>query len=267
MNINNTDVNQTFHLPRFRQYALAHWREKKRTYFWHFAILIMIYFLILLIINNSYSTKEQSIFYYIGLVSTGFIFSLRYFSSLAKPESGLIELMQPVSTLEKWGLSVFLIMIIYPLVYSLLFVIMTLPVHWFTMATMSEYKDPNIYQLFIPLQDISTSNDYNNITVLAQMPLWSLFFGCNSYALTTSIFFKRLPIIKSIALGFIIFLVFLLLAIAVEPDVETLIRYWFDSKTYYLNTWAVILNILWWIVAPVLMLVASFFALKGRDLV
>ncbi|MBS9781181.1 MAG: hypothetical protein KGV56_01680 [Gammaproteobacteria bacterium] len=261
-NINDKTINQTFYAPRFRQYALAQWREKKRAYCWHFAILIMIYFLILLMINNGYSTEEQCIVYYIGLVSTGFIFSLRYFSSLAKPESGLIELMQPVSTLEKWLLSVFIIMIAYPVIYSLLFVTMTVPVHWFTMATLSEYSDPSMYQLFIPLQDIS-----KNITALGQIPLWALFLGCNSYALTTSIFFKRLPIIKSIALGFIIFLVFLLLAIAVEPDVDDLVKYWFDSKTYRLHTRAVILNILWWIVAPVLMFVASFFALKGRDLV
>ncbi len=267
MSVNDKTINQTFHLPRFRQYALAHWREKKRAYFWHFAILIMIYFLTLLMVKNDYRTDMQCSFYYLGLVSTGFIFSLRYFSSLAKPASGLIELMQPVSTLEKWGLSVFLIMIIYPLVYSLLFVIMTLPVHWFSIATMSEHRDPSMYQLFIPLQDISFSNDYKYITALGQIPLWALFLGCNSYALTTSIFFKRLPIIKSIALGFIIFLVFLLLAIAIEPDIDDLMKYWFDTKTYLFNVKAFILNILWWVVAPLLMFIASFFALKGRDLV
>ncbi len=257
---------QIFHAPRFWQYTLAHWSEKKRTYFWHFAIIAMMYFLILLMINDEYQTEVQSIFYYTGLIATGFIFSLRYFSSLAKPESGLIELMRPASTFEKWLLSVMMIMLVYPLLYSVLFITMTTPMNWINLARLSEYSNPNYYQLFMPLQAFSFENSYNNITVRAQIPVWLLFFGINSYALATSIFFKRLPMIKSIALGFILFLIFLLVVIAMKPEVEEIIKYWFDSKTYLPNACAFILGVLWWIVAPLLMFCASFFTLKGRDL-
>ncbi len=257
---------QIFHAPRFWQYALAHWSEKKQTYFWHFAIIAMIYFLILPMIGDNYETEVQSVVYYTGLIITGFIFSLRYFSSLAKPESGLLELMQPVSAFEKWLLSVVMIMLVYPLLYSVLFIIMTAPMNWINLARLSEYSNPTDYQLFIPLQAFSFENSYNDITVKAQIPVWLLFFGINSYALATSIFFKRTPMIKSIALGFILFLIFLLVSTMIESDIGKIIRYWFDNKTYLSNTRAFVLGILWWIVAPLLMFFSTFFALKGRDL-
>ncbi len=256
--------NQTFYLPRFWQYTRAHWSEKKRPYFWHFAVICMIYFLILMMINNKYETITQASSYYNGLITTGFVFSLRYFSSLAKPESGLIELMRPASSLEKWLLSVIITMILYPILYTVLFLLMTAPISWLSMQEHKQYADS--YKLFIPLREIIFYNSHNMMTVKEQIPLWLAFWGINSYALVTSVLFKRLPIIKSITLAFIIFLIFLVFATVATPDIGYIIDYWFDSEIYLPHSRAFILGLLWWVVSPLLMFFANFFALKGRDL-
>ncbi len=257
---------QIFYFPRFWQYARAHWSEKKRPYFWHFAIIVMIYFLILMMANHSYRTINQSQLYYTGLIITGFIFSLRYFSALAKPESALLELMRPASSLEKWLLAIIITMILYPVIYTVLFLPMTAPLSWLSMQKHSQHYADS-YQLFIPLREIIFTAYYEDaLTAKGQMPFWLAFWGINSYALVTSVLFKRLPIVKSVVLAFFLFLIFLLLGLSVKADLEKFTQYWFDSKTYIPNTQAFILGLLWWIVAPLLMFFAGLFALRGRDL-
>ncbi len=259
-------LNQTSHLPRFVQYARAHFSEKKRAYVWHFAVCCMIYFILLILINREYETDMQMVVYYMGLLVTGAIFSLRYFSELARPESGLLELMRPVSCFEKWLLAALVTMIAYPLVYSVLFVAMTAPFNWLYTTLIQSYKDPLDYQLFIPLKGFASPYNAKNITTLGQAPLWLFYLGLNSYALATSIFFKRLPIIKSVALGFALFLVMLFLLRLGSSDIEDVVNYWFDSKSYHFHLRAFVLGILCWFVAPFLMFFSSYFFLKGRDL-
>ncbi len=258
--------NQTFHLPRFVQYARAHFSEKKRAYFWHFAVCCMIYFILLTLINSEYETEVQLVVYYTGLWVTGGVFSLRYFAGLARPESGLLELMRPVSCFEKWLLAALMTMIAYPLVYSVLFVAMTAPFNWFHTTLMQSYKNPIDYQLFIPMKAFASSHNANHITTLAQVPLWLFFWGLNGYALATSIFFKRLPIIKSVALGFALFLVMVFLLSLGHSDIDDVAEYWFDSKSYHFHLRAFVLGVLCWFVAPLLMFCSSYFFLKGRDL-
>ncbi len=257
-------TSQIFYPPRFLQYAKAHFREKKRAYFWHFAIIAMMYFITLLMIGDDYATEIQELFYYFGFILTGFVFTLRYFSDLAKSESCLIAMMRPASELEKWLLAVLVTLILYPIVYTLLFTVMTAPSSWLGAMTHSEYALE--YQLFIPLTNFEFGYDWRNISGIEQIPLWLFSIGLNSYALTTSLFFKRYPMIKSAALAFILFLMCIFLSSVITPDLEKIGDYWFNSNTVDFHLRAFILGIMLWFVAPTLMLLSSFFALKGRDL-
>ncbi len=263
-------TNQLFHLPRFWQYARAHFSEKKRAYFWHFAVIAMLYFFILLMAKDDYKTHLQGNFYYMGLISTGFVFALRYFSDLARPESGLLALMRPASSTEKWLLAVIVTMIVYPIVYTLLFLLITYPssiasVH----AHSNALKNHNYYnyQLFIPFKHLVMDFYTGEITnALEQGFLWCFFLGANSYALTTSILFKRFPVIKSAALGFIFFFCCVSMAMIGNSEIEKIYKYWFTINDYEFNLQAFLLGIMLWFIAPTLMLIASYFAMQEREL-
>lgn len=260
--------NQTFSLRRFMRYARAHMSERRRAYFWHFAVISMIYFVILLMFlpddEPRYEIHTQMFFYYAGLIITGGVFALRYHSSLARPESALINLMQPVSAFEKWLLAITITIVVYPITYTLIYFIMTSPVVWLGQYLIESSEASNSYRLFVPLSHLEYR--YNSIRVVDQLPFWLIYTSLCGYALTTSVLFKRLPVIKSIALGFGIFLLFLLTMISTAPDADVL-YYLFDRRQSDFGALGYFVSGLMWIVTPLLLLAASFRALKERDLV
>ncbi|MBS9779503.1 MAG: hypothetical protein KGV51_02645 [Moraxellaceae bacterium] len=263
-------TNQIFDWQRFVIYTKAHWQENKRSYFWFFAVISMIYFLILLLILTEprYQTDIQLLVYYGGLFITGTVFALRYFSALARTGSALVTLMQPVAVLEKWLLAMLTIVIAYPLVYTLIFEIMTYPmVEISRKYILSLYAESDLsrYQLFIPVSPLEDTR----ISILGQIPAWCIYWSLTSFALTGSIFFKRLPIIKTVALGFMIFLLFLFIAFVINMERFSkldILFYWFMGEEYIATPLAWLASSLVWVIAPLLMWEASFFALKERDL-
>lgn len=260
-------VNAVFSPPRFIQMTKAHLTEKKRTYFWFFAMIAMIYFFILLLFTLdggvSYRTEVQVFLYYIGLITTGYVFALRYFSNMARPESALIALMQPTSTLEKWLLASIMIIIVYPIIYTLLFLTMTYPI---SVMSLADHNDDLHYQLFIPLQHTVISK-YTSFSVLEQLPAWIVYLAVCGYAVTTSLLFKKLPMIKSVALGFCIFLTFLILLISVGENKSAALLHWFNSDSLCIHCHLIaVSSICFWVIPPLLLWAAGFWALKERDI-
>ncbi len=262
-------IQQTFSLPRFRQLSKAHFAERSHHYLWFFAVIAMIYFFLLLLVTSanetvSYETVVQMAWYYSGLISTGYVFALRYFVNMARPESALIQLMQPASIFEKWLLATIMIIIVYPVIYTLLFLLMTYPV---SALSMQDHADTQAaYQLFIPLLNYHI-NTYTKIYTLAQLPVWIVYLAISGYALTTGLLFKKLPMIKSVALGFCLFLLFLLCLINIDNRPDKLFFYWFTDVGTPNHLGVVFVNIILWIIVPLLLWAASFWALKERDLV
>ncbi len=268
--------NQIFHLPRFGRYARAHLSEKKRAYFWHFAILVMLYFLLLVMMTvlNAYTADVQMGFYYTGLLGTGSVFAVRYFAGLGQSGEALVTLMQPVSATEKWLLALLTIVIAYPLVYTLLFELMTYPVSLINQAVVRQVAEhhnmlsPEHYQLFVPLTDMPHAH-WSGIVGFQQWPFWLIYLGVCGYALTTSIYFKRWPLIKSLALGFSLFIVVLfafILVTELSKQYKIVLFYWFERNDYNGDGMAIVANLLLWFIAPLLMWVASYFALQERDI-
>ncbi len=250
-------TNQIFHLPRFWQYARAHFREQKRKYFWHFAVIALLCLLLLLLtgtLTNTLSKNRppypyfpmslQQTVYYSGLLMTGGVFALRYFADLSRGESALLWLMQPVSAFEKWLLSAVLTLVFYPLVYTLLFIILT-PMPWMW--------------LFIPL----VQSDSNT-----ELRYWLIYWGMTAYALTATLIFKRHPIIKSITLGFVIYLLFKLF-ISSHANMD-MVYFYFDNKettasgTSLIKAYLVVLSV--WIMPVILLWTSVFYSLKNREL-
>ncbi len=247
-----------FSPSRFGRYARAHFSEKARPYGWHFAIIAMLYFMIELMMlsqlngDKYYHPQLQQFFYYAGLLTTGSIFAVRYFSSLARSESALLVLMQPVSTFEKWLLAAVTILLLYPLLYTLCFWLMTLPTL------------PSVDRLFIPLYGALFKNDFYE-HFYPQVITCILYLGFTGYALATSILFHRLPMIKSLALGFALFLIFLFSLMTFRPTGGHLVLFTvLPISTFALNN--IIASTLAWIVTPALLWLSSFFLLKERDL-
>ncbi len=257
-------TNRATHNPflspsRFGRYARAHFSEKARPYGWHFAIIAMLYFMIELMILSQlnghreyYRPELQQFIYYAGLLTTGSIFTVRYFSSLAHSESALLVLMQPVSTFEKWLLAAVTILLLYPLFYTLCFWLMTLPIL------------PSVEMLFVPLYGALFKNDFYE-HFYPQVITCILYLGFTGYALASSILFHRLPMIKGLALGFALVLIFLFSLMTFRPTGGHLIFFTvLPISTFAINN--IIASTLAWIVTPALLWLSSFFLLKERDL-
>lgn len=270
--------NQVFNLQRFILYAKAHLQENKRKYFWFFAVISMIYFMILLMVisDGKFRTTEQMGLYYMGLIVTGSVFAVRYFASLAHLGSSLVTLMQPVSTFEKWLLAVLIVLIGYPLIYTLIFEVMTYPIALISkqnalILAQKNQVEPNLlkHQLFIPLTAINMDSSYTNIRIIEQIPFFCAYIGITGYAVTSSIWFKRLPLIKSVAVGFILLLsVLFFMTVLLSNTHNDLIplAFWFDKGNYQATNIAWFASALLWLIAPVSIWIASFFALQERDI-
>ncbi len=276
----NKSTNQTFHWQRFKQYSKAHFHEEKRNYFWFFAVISMIYFLILLMlaIKPSFRTEQQMFFYHAGLLMTGSVFAVRYFSALGRGGSALMSLMQPVATFEKWLLALLTILLAYPLLYTLIFEVMTFPMAWLsqqaeilraTQASTPYEPDITRYQLYFPFSTLPSDSD--GVSKWVTIYAYSAYLGLTAYALTASIYFKKLPFIKSIALGFALFLLFMLVSVlAFRNSNPNSLFIWVENIAnrgkYQGDILCYVSATLLWIIAPLTMIFASYFALKERDI-
>ncbi len=250
-----TNINQIFHLPRFWQYARAHFSEKKCAYFWHFVIISMLYYPAskLLYSNTFLANRLHILLYFIGLFFTGGVFTLRYFAGLSKNPSAITLLMQPASCFEKWLLAIVTILLAYPVCYSLCFTLMT--------AIEFGGEHPLVTELWLPLFGVYNPQLH---ALNENIAYWVMYAFIMGYALATTIQFKRFPIIKSISLGFALFLVCLWMQITIQPD-GTVIGFFFaGNRIEGISVWLV--GIIVWVIPPVLLWAASFRALKERDL-
>jgi hypothetical protein len=252
-----------FNMQRFLRLAKAQWVEHRKTYAWFFAIGIIVHFCTLLAFSvgggslSFLRTEMQMVIYMVGLFITGPLFAGRYFEKMSARDSALTILMRPASKEEKFLLAFIFIALLYPMFYTLAYQINNLPASW--MAMVSEHyqsTDLGKYDTYWPL----LNSKERKIEFACYVLVWTL----QGFMLAGTLFFKRFAMLKSIVLGFILFLGLVFFGVVSNAKPDRLFYIW-DSERFIPSGffwWLVAL----WILVPLLTWLSAYFFFKEREL-
>ena len=273
-----------FNPRRFARLASAHWAEQRRNYSLLLLAVLAVYALLLLIslsISNGGvgDTSAQSLFFFAGLMLSGVVFAGLYFSALRRPESALLLLTRPASAFEKWLLALLWVLLLYPLLYT----VCTLPINWLASVLGLQWHterclhlqavsnvactlpDPQDFKLFLPF--IKYEQD-NIMQPSLQISLMLLFAGAAGLALLGSIWFRRLAVLKTAVIAFVLFLISLFLAFTFNWSMGGLAGWSVFEPAPRTDTNALywLANALFWLATPALLWLCALLALKEREL-
>jgi hypothetical protein len=274
-----------FDARRFARLAAAEWVENRRPWAWFLAVLVMVHFVLVLVLlagddgYRSFRTDYQSGQFVMGLFLTAPLFAGRYFQALSRRGPALIALLRPASTFEKWLLALLLVGVAYPLAYGLVFYVCDLPAALIAQGqaadafamlpaaiegsevdrAVRDHLDPGEFGVFLPW-----ASDFRVDRWIAMgLSLTAL----QAFALFGSLWFRRMPFLKTLLAGFLVLLACVLLAQLSSSDFGPLFEYWDDviRHTRDLGTAQQIVFPLVWLGAPALMWLAAYLALRERE--
>lgn len=275
-----TSTSAVFNWSRFALLAKAHWAENRSGYMGFFFVLAAVYFVVMLVgipmsSGDMFDIRGQYFMYYFGLIVSGYLFASRYFKGLQQRGSGLVLLMQPASTFEKWLLAVLWILVLFPALYTLLFQVMTFPAREVAKAVYSYGESAGYlatlderFEHFIPFVQHTRLDD---LTAFHQCTFWIVYIAATAFALLASLYFRSASTIKGLILLLVLFLLSGLLGnLFAGKTTLFILGFWFEvgEAALYRQGFGAgfVFNvILFWFVMPLLLWVASFFGLKERD--
>lgn len=262
-----------FSWNRFVLLARAHWAEHLRQYLGHLAVTGLLYGVLLLFTlslsrGEAFSTGGQSAFYFWGLYLTGFVFAGRYFDGMARRESALLALMRPASVLEKWLLCVVVVAVAYPLCYTLLFLAISWPAQGVALALRAAWLettsvDPQNYALFVPL--VRPPLRESLLSIPQQWGFFIAAWALQAVAVTGSLYFRRAAMLKTLALGVVLFVITVMTGIVSDARHEVLFAWWSGragSGGLALHA----LNAALWLVLPLLLWGQTYQHLREKEL-
>jgi len=269
-----------FELRRFTRLARAHWAESWRKYAWFLAAGMLLHVVISIMCFarergfTSFDTHGQTGFYFTGLFVLTPIFAGRYFLPMTNRASALLALMRPASVFEKWLLAALIVGVLYPLAYTMAFYLINVPDQW--LASGQAQHQPaqhameiasrsarNTYEAFKP--------DYSLVTPWAMFDNWReavgillLLCSLQGIAVFGSLYFRTVPFIKTVLCCLLLLLVSTLLSTVFASQPDLVLGYWGHQRP--LSSLQAIFYPTLWLVFPGLFWLASFLALKEREI-
>jgi len=269
-----------FDLRRFTRLVRAHWAESWRRYAWFLAAGVLLHVVISIICFAgkqgfaAFDTRGQTDFYFLGLFVLTPIFAGRYFLPMATRSSALLALMRPASVFEKWLLAVLIVAVLYPLTYTLAFYLIDAPDQWLASAQAKhqtlqhgvdfpKHRVGHGFDAFKP--------DYSLIAPWAMFEDWReaagillLLCSLQGIAVFGSLYFRTVPFIKTVLSCLLLLLVSVLLSTVFGSRPDLVLGYWGHLRP--LSSLQAILYPALWMVFPGLFWLASFLALKEREI-
>lgn len=262
----------TLSWPRWRRLARAHWAEQRPQYLAHMLVSGMLYVALLLFLLGvsgfaAFQTTVQAALYFGGLFLTGFVFAGRYFGAMAQRESALLALMRPASAFEKWLLCIVVVAIAYPLAYSLLFLAISWPAQQIAIAARSALEPqsfkPEDYALFVPLLKMAA----RQAMPVPQQTGWLVaVWALQAFAVAGSLYYARASLLKTLALGFALFVLTALLCSMAGVRGEVLFAWWSARRSVPLGAAVHAVNALLWIGLPALLWLQAYVHLQEKEL-
>ena len=262
----------TFSWARWRRLARAQWAEQRPQYLAHLLVCGMLYIALLLFLLgvsgfSAFQTPVQVSLYLGGLFLTGFVFAGRYFGAMAHRESALLAMMRPASVFEKWLLCAVVVAMAYPLAYSLLFLAISWPVQQVVIAVRSALEPqtfkPEDYALFVPLAKMAVRQA---TPVPQQAGFLVAFWALQAFAVAGSLYYARASLLKTLALGFALFVLTALVCSVAGVRGEVLLAWWSSRGAVPRDAGVHAINALLWIGLPALLWLQAYVHLKEKEL-
>jgi len=269
-----------FDLRRFTRFARAHWAESWHRYGWFLAAGVLLHVVISIICFAhergfaAFDTHGQMGFYFTGLFVLTPIFAGRYFLPMTHRASALLALMRPASVFEKWLLAALIVAVLYPLAYTLAFYLVNVPDQWLASGQAKYYALQHGREFARhPVGDLSDAfkPDYSLVTPWALFESWRdavgmllLLCSLQGIAVFGSLYFRTVPFIKTVLSCLLLLLVITLLSTVFRSQPDLVLGYWGHQRP--LSLLQQIFYPAVWVVFPALFWLASFLALKEREI-
>jgi hypothetical protein len=266
---------------RFGRLARAHFAEQRRGYAWFLAagLLIQVLVSILYAVGEDgligFKADTQQGYYLSGLYLLGTIFAGRYFLGMGQRAPALLALMRPASVLEKWLLAALVVLLAYPIAFTIGYFLVDIPVDlvaaaqaqaragqqlalWQHHAVGSRPAafDAHDYRLFLPWEAFGTWRQ------AVAMLLWlSSLYGLSMFG---SLYFRAVPFIKSLLAALLFVLLVALCSEWLGGDASLVLNYWEHPR--YLRPAQEIGYAMLWIGFPGALWLACYRALREREI-
>ncbi len=263
-----------FDVTRFARLLRAHWAESWREYAWFVGVLAILDLVIMVVtvaldrshMNDQFTYNGQSLWYFAGLWFSAPVFAWRYFRYLQNPGACLIALMRPGSIFEKWLMAFLVIGILYPLAYSLLYVILHYPAVQLARAVVAglpacEHCDRDFRFFFPFLTRGSTTGDDHSVL----FHTYSFLLLSFSQALVAggAVYFRRSPVLRTALVSFLLSVLTLLTGIL--PQAGIFVRDWRYTEAHVFSFMESALSVGLWVGVPVLLWIALYFHIRERE--
>ena len=258
--------------PRFLALVRVDLAERWRGYagFLLIALLIQVLGMALLLSLGSparpMDLDSQMGWYYGYLLVYLAAFACLLYAPMEKQGASLLMLMRPASVLEKWLHAMLMLLVLFPLAYTVVYLLVTVPVNAVAagMEAARLGQNPVGFHVFLPLMSLQSG----------QRDMWAgqVFFiwwylvisGFGSFALVR---FRRAAAIKALGLALAVFmLTMLLLAWGHGGGGGQLFEWLQPQERASMDLAGVLGSLLFWLLAPALCWLAGYFALRERDL-
>ena len=264
-----------FDWQRFARLAKATWAENRRAWAWFFGVVVMLHFVLVLIQLadgrgfNALDVDGQRGTFLFGLYLTAPIFAARHFQGLARPGSALLVLMRPASSFEKWLLAVLLVAVAYPIVFHLAFYLCDIPAYLVARSQLEQFAATNQnadvvdaalknWQVNGRLYFLPADASRGSLLTLV-LALGAL----QAFAMLGTLVFRAMPFIKTLLAAFLVLLVCVLFGASMDSDPSPFFEYWTqDVFRTPMQRWALPVV---WVAVPVLLWLATFVALRERE--
>jgi hypothetical protein len=258
-----------FELRRFVLLARAQWAEYRKSYLWFFGIGIGIQACVWLVATSGgahpeiFATQIQAMVYACGLVASGALFAGRYFEALGTRESALSVLMRPASGFEKFLLAFLVVGVLYPVAYTLAFQVCNLPAALLAKAANAASEHPLTGSY--PFADFTPYFPFANRKGSGgEYPLFLSVFALQALMVCSSLYFKRLAMLKGFMLAFVLWLLIMLLAAVSDGNPSRLFSIWSTAANVpmAIRAWSWLV----WTGVPVLLWASAWLLAKEREL-
>jgi hypothetical protein len=265
-----------FDLSRFLRLARAQWSEQRRAWLWFLGILVMLHFVALLMNfmvadeiggSHNFSHGGQEGLYFFGLFLTAPVFAGRYFLGMARPESAGVLLMRPASLFEKWLLAAVVVLVAYPLAYSLAFCLLNVPTALYAQAAhealVAGLPEDHVQHGMLALLEFRVFLPWHAFDEPALMLVIFLSLATlQGFAVLGSLYFRTMPFIKTMLAAFLLLLLVILVEEVVGSHGSPLFGHWGDEP---LPDWRSAFLTLAWFGVPGLLWLGCLFALQERE--
>ncbi|BBB68400.1 hypothetical protein UNDYM_4147 [Undibacterium sp. YM2] len=266
-----------FDMQRFVHLLRAHWAESWREYAW-FAGVLMILDLIAMAISfatqSGYSYREfefqgQITWYMMGLFPSAVIFAGRYFKYLLNPGASLIALMRPASVFEKWLMAFLVISILYPLVFTVLYIVFNYPAVQLAKSIASQWplcencvRDFRFYLPFITPESTEKGMSDAGYFLKYQLFFFMLLSAAQALIAGGTAYFKRSPVLRTVLCSFLLFVI--LTWAGFTPQLGIFARHYGPGEMQY-TAMEYGLSIGLWLGLPILLWAVLYFHIKERE--